>query len=194
MTQPWKMIKPDDIDIVAPDGTVRSRVKGYYSGKQFIIDDMSVDVRVDDEIRRLLPNGREEAFRVTDPKFYDGPFGKHYQVSISRPQNFAPHQGGNYSINVAGANSRVNIGSSDSSINVANENVVENIRQALGTAVEDAQHREELERLLSHIATAKDKGSFTAAYQQFITSAANHMTILAPFLPALTNILTHLPS
>jgi hypothetical protein len=26
------MIIPDDIDVVAPDGSVRSRVKGYYSG------------------------------------------------------------------------------------------------------------------------------------------------------------------
>ena len=93
MVQPWKgLLKPDDIDIVAPDGTVRSRVKGYYSGNEFIIEDMNVDVQTGDEIRRLLPNGKEETFVVENTKFYHGgPFGSHYQVSISRPRQFERH-------------------------------------------------------------------------------------------------------
>jgi hypothetical protein len=126
--KPWSMISPDDIDVVAPDGTVRSRVKGYYSGKQFIIDDMSVDVREGDEIRRLLPNGREEAFFVTDPKFYkNGHFGSHYQVTIERQGIFDKYTGGNYTINVSGHNSRVNVGSTDNSSNtvvIKSENLV----------------------------------------------------------------------
>jgi len=118
MTQPWKIITPDDIDVVAPDGSVRCRVKGYYSGKQFIIDDMSVDIRPEDEIRRLLPNGREEAFVVGDPKFYrNGPFGSHYQVVISRRGTFDRHRGGNYSVTIhgTGAGSQVNVATTGSS-------------------------------------------------------------------------------
>lgn len=119
--KPWRNVtSPDDVDIVAPDGLVRSRVKAYYSGKQFIIDDMSVDVRPDDEIRRLLPNGREETFVVTDPKYYsDGPFGPHYQVAIVRRGVFDRRTGGHYTINVSGPNSRVNLGSTDNSTNTA---------------------------------------------------------------------------
>jgi hypothetical protein len=116
--KPWKMISPDDIDVVAPDGSVRSSVKGYFSGKQFIIDDMSVDVREGDEIRRTLPNGREEAFVVTDPTCYtEGHFGPHYQVSVARRGVFEKHAGGNYTINVSGNHSRVNVGSVDNSTN-----------------------------------------------------------------------------
>jgi len=112
------MISPDDIDIVAPDGSVRSHVKGYYSGKQVVIDDMGVDVREGDELRRLLPNGREEAVVVTDPKFYkDGPFGSHYQIEVARRGVFDRHKGGNYTIHVSGPNSRVNVGSTDNSSN-----------------------------------------------------------------------------
>ena len=92
--QPWKSIKPDLIDIVSPEGEVRSRVNGYYGGSTFFIDDMNVDVRPGDEIRRRLPNGREEAFFVEDPKFYDSHFGKHYQVKISRRGTFDPKTGG----------------------------------------------------------------------------------------------------
>lgn len=116
--KPWSIISPDDIDVVAPDGSVRSSVKGYFSGKQFVIDDMSVDVREGDEIRRTLPNGREEAFVVTDPTCYTaGHFGPHYQVAVTRRGIFDKHVGGNYTINVSGNNSRVNVGSTDNSSN-----------------------------------------------------------------------------
>lgn len=116
--KPWSIISPDDIDVVAPDGSVRSSVKGYFSGKQFVIDDMSVDVREGDEIRRSLPNGREEAFVVTDPTCYTaGHFGPHYQVAVTRRGIFDRNVGGNYTINVSGNNSRVNVGSTDNSSN-----------------------------------------------------------------------------
>jgi hypothetical protein len=42
--KPWKhLIEPDQIDVVAPDGTVRCRVEGYYGGNIFTIDDLTVD-------------------------------------------------------------------------------------------------------------------------------------------------------
>jgi len=36
---------------------------------------------------------------------------------------------------------------------------------------------------------AKGTSGFTQKYQNFIASAANHMTVLAPFIPALTQML-----
>ena len=47
---------------------------------------------------------------------------------------------------------------------------------------------------LGAIERAGTKQTFTGAYQKLISLAANHMTLLAPFLPALTQILTQLPS
>jgi hypothetical protein len=149
----WReLLKPSDIDIVAPDGTVRSQVKGYYAGtgKEFIIDDMKVDVRPGDEIRRQLPNGKEEAFVVEDPKYIDSEhFGAHYRVSISRPHIFERHTGGNYHISVSGPNSRVNIKSQDSSTNLSVQgNVYNGIRQALAESVSDHNELSELQSLL----------------------------------------------
>lgn len=144
------MITPDDIDVVAPDGSVRSRVKGYYSGKQFIIDDMSVDVQEGDEIRRLLPNGREETFLVVDPKFYkDGHFGSHYQVAIQRRGVFDKHVGGHYTVHVSGNNARVNVNSTDNSSNsvvVQRENLgplleeLTRLREAIAIKAHDPEH------------------------------------------------------
>lgn len=164
--KPWSMISPDDIDVVAPDGSVRSRVKGYFSGKQFIIDDMTVDVREGDEIRRALPNGREEAFVVTDPKFYkDGHFGSHYQVSVARPRVFDKPSGGNYTISVSGENSRVNVGSTDNSFNTvalqskdlaALSEELTRLREVVAAKAHDAEHYVAMGALASAELAAKD--------------------------------------
>jgi hypothetical protein len=190
---PWSMIKPDDIDVVAPDGTVRCRVKGHYAGSQFVIDDMSADVQEGDEIRRLLPNGKEDVFRVVDPKFYDGMFGKHYQVTIVRKGSFPLHTGGHY-LHVTGANSRVNINSTDNSTNIiAGGNVFGDVREAVRRNVSDDTVRAELERLIDHLEQAKDKRTFTTSFQGLIAGAGQFVSVLAPFLPGLTQLLTHLP-
>jgi hypothetical protein len=49
---PWRrVIKPSDIDIVAPDGTVRAHVQGYYAhtGEMIFVEDLSIDVQPGDE-------------------------------------------------------------------------------------------------------------------------------------------------
>ncbi len=194
MSPPWKMLsQPDEIDIVAPDGAVRCHVFGYYSGSQFIIDDMKADVRPGDEIRRMLPNGNEEAFTVLDPKcFKAGAFGPHYQVKIDRSGIYPRHTGGNYNVHVSGSNSRVNIGSTDRSTNtVVNGDIFNQLRKALNDGIGDESEREKLTNLVNNVEAARDRKGFTAGYQALIASAANHMTILAPFLPALTELLTH---
>ncbi|NKJ23850.1 hypothetical protein [Dyella sp. SG609] len=160
------MISPDDIDVVAPDGSVRSRVKGYFSGKQFIIDDMTVDVREGDEIRRSLPNGREEAFVVTDPKFYkNGHFGSHYQVSVARRGVFDKSSGDKYTINVSGHNSRVNVGSTDNSSNTvvlqsedlaALSEELSRLREVVAAKAHDAEHYVAMGSLASAELAAKD--------------------------------------
>lgn len=195
MTAMWRnMIKPNDVDVVAPDGSVRCRVKAYYSGKQFIIDDMAVDVRPGDEIRRLLPNGNEEAFVVEDPKFFNaGRVAPHYQIVISRRGNFPRHSGGNYSVNVSGANSRVNIGSTDNSTNtITGGSFFGDLRHAINNGIADEGKRSELTAYVGEIEKATNQRSFLTAYQGLISTAADHVTVLTPFLPALMEMVIRL--
>jgi hypothetical protein len=192
MPGPWKALcESEEIDIVAPDGTVRCRVIAYYGGTEFIIEDMTADVRPGDEIRRMLPNGREEAFVVQDPKYYGkGPFGPHYQVKIGRGGVYPKHTGGNYKIDVSGPNSRVNIHSTDQSINtVVGDEVFKQLRKALDEGIGEEGEREKLRNLVNRVEAARDQKSYIDSYQALIASAANHMTIIAPFLPALTELL-----
>ena len=57
--------------------------------------------------------------------------------------------------------------------------------------IENESKREAIATTVSNMAEARERkdGSFTERYQQFIATAADHMTVLAPFLPALSKLL-----
>lgn len=174
--------------IIAPGGELRGTTPAIATGDTIVIPDETVIIEPGDELRRRLPNGKEETFDVVDPVFFEKMHGipGHYQVAVRKKGVMPPGQGGNYTISVSGANSRVNIGSADHSNNFSvDRDTFVKIREAVATAVADSDDRTRLDQAISAMEHATDKGTLAAAYQKFITSAANHMAVVAPFLPAL---------
>ena len=140
-----------DIDIVAPDGTVRHRTKATVHAKSVTVPDPSLVIKPGDEIRRRIPSGIEETFEVVDPAFHEKSdiIPAHYQVEVRRKGMFPSGQGGNYNFHVSGQNPRVNIGSHDHSTNIANQgDVFGDISTVLQSVVKNA---DELRQLLSAV-------------------------------------------
>jgi hypothetical protein len=94
--------------------------------------------------------------------------------------------------NLHGANSRVNIQSEDKSVNVSSiteQQVFLGIRQAVTQGVADDTERRVILEKLDALQESVHKTDFVAKYQAFINSVASHMTIILPFIPALTQML-----
>ncbi|MDB5439958.1 MAG: hypothetical protein JWM33_2385 [Caulobacteraceae bacterium] len=181
---------PERAEIVGVGGILRGVVMAMFAGDTIIVEDEKADIRIGDELRRRLPNGNDDVFVVTDPRFYNDPeFGAHYQVKVRRAGTHTPHQGGNFTINVTGSNARANINSTDNSVNVVNEGVLEDIERAIEKGVADIQSRAAMLNSVAEMRDAKDKFSFLKAYQSLMSSAGDHITVLTPFLPALTAML-----
>jgi hypothetical protein len=89
---------------------------------------------------------------------------------------------------VSGANARSYQGSADNSTNTAGD-VFQQVDGAIRSGVADPQLQAELLALVREMRESQKTPAFTAAYQRFVTAAASHMTIVAPFLPALTGLL-----
>lgn len=192
MVAPLKSLaKPEQITIVAPDGSIRCQVRAYFAGNIFIIDDMKADLEPGDELRRVLPNGKDDVYKVDDPKLFDtGHMPAHYQVKVSRKGSFA-HQTGGYLVNVSGANARVNIGSTDNSTNIVQTgNIFADMRQAIDAKVADPTRKAEIIAAINEAEAAKGSSGFLQAYQKVIGIAADHLGLLSPFLPALTAMLS----
>ena len=96
----------------------------------------------------------------------------------------------NITHNLHGNNPRVVINSQDYSINIANSKIVfEEIQKAIGSQVLDKKLKGELSKKVSEMENNVGKAGFLKSYSDFVALAANHMTILSPFIPALTQFL-----
>jgi hypothetical protein len=91
---------------------------------------------------------------------------------------------------LSGPNARVNVQSTDQSVNqvVTSEQLFETLRETIQSGIPKQQQPEILARL-DALERAQNDKSFGVRYTEFITAAANHMTILAPFIPALSELL-----
>jgi hypothetical protein len=98
---------------------------------------------------------------------------------------------GAVTINVSGVNARVNLSSTDNSTNTysaSTSTVFENLRSTILQQVPPEAQPALLDRV-EQLQLSVGKPTFTARYSEFVQQAANHITILAPFLPALTALL-----
>lgn len=112
-----------------------------------------------------------------------------YLRSIAGPE---PRQSGNVTYEVSGTNARVNIGSTDFSTNVAGmeiSQVFDDLREALA-GIESEQEREALSRSIDDMESAHGSPDFVTRYQSFMALAADHVTVFAPFFPALSGLLS----
>lgn len=181
------------LDIVAPDGTVRASTEGIVASSSLVvIFDTAVHIEPGDELRRTLPNGYQETFEVRDSVFQQGMGGipSFYDVKVARKGSFPRGTGGHY-IQVTGPNARVNLNSTDNSVNtVLQESVFGELRSAIEAGVSNLAERERLTEALGQFERSKTKGDKLDAYQRLIAAGANHMTILSPFLGALSGLVS----
>ncbi|MFM9958518.1 MAG: hypothetical protein ACKVZJ_10610 [Phycisphaerales bacterium] len=99
---------------------------------------------------------------------------------------------GTGNITVNGPNTRVNIHSVDNSTNtntIVSSQVFADLRAALTRVDAPAEDIERLRAKVDALEAAAGQPGFLDRYNDFIASAANHMTVISPFLPALGQVL-----
>lgn len=87
--------------------------------------------------------------------------------------------------------SRVNNSSQDSSVNISHQisEVFADVRQAIQGGIKNDEERARILDKLTELENAKGTPSFIDKYREFMATAANHVETIAPFLPALSQML-----
>jgi hypothetical protein len=91
-----------------------------------------------------------------------------------------------------GPNSRVNMNSTDNSVNVSstsNDKMFLEMREAAQSISDQAERAKILSRL-DDLESTRGSSGFLPAYQTFMSVISDHMTVFAPFIPALAQMLT----
>jgi len=94
--------------------------------------------------------------------------------------------------NLHGSHSRVNIQSEDRSVNVSSiseQEVFSGIREAVTQNVSEGDERKIILEKLDALERSIHSHDFLSKYKDFINTVASHLTIVAPFLPALSQML-----
>jgi hypothetical protein len=95
-------------------------------------------------------------------------------------------------IHISNVSGRVNIDSVDTSINESTINIgttFTQIREVITSSDIDKPEKDSLIEKLSDLEGSVNSSDYSIKYKEFVQLAANHMSIIAPFIPALTNLL-----
>lgn len=183
----------DRVKIIKRNSSVIENVEALVDQTKVFIDDASIDIEEGDIIERTLPSGSKEQYLVIDRGFYKGAHGipDHYQATVEKQTSFSSPRRGTITnqFNITHAE-KVNIQSTDFSTTY---NVTANDLSLMDTLKKMAGGLENEQEIVSNIQSMQEnigKKPFAEKYNNFIQSIANHMTIFAPFIPALTALLT----
>jgi hypothetical protein len=180
-------------DIVSSTGNLIATTKAAILPQNIVVFDTSLAISVGDEVRRALPSGQDETFEITDPTFFQEFHGTkaHYQLKYRRKGTFPHGAGGNYTFHVSGNNARLNIDSRDQSINTVVEgDVLGGLETALRDGIQDSEKLSRLVAAVDEMRREQHKPGFVVAYQKFVSICADHLGIVAPFLPALAGLMS----
>jgi hypothetical protein len=185
----------DKVTLVKNDGTVIENIKASVQpGKIFIFND-KLPIEEEDRIYRPLPNGLVENYVVVDRGFFaaQGGIQGHYQIVVRKETSIKKesYQKITNVYNINGNNQKVNVNSTDNSINInfQDNELFDKIILALQN-MNDDKIKSEAIRLAKEMKESIGKRTFIEKYQNFISVMANHVSIIAPFLPALTGLLS----
>ena len=186
----------ETLTVTGPDGANKREIKAVVSKNSITTQDASVPIEVGDEIERELPHGAKETLSAAQVHFQRG-FGgipSHYTITARVAKSLAGQaHGPGVSVYVSESpQARVNLHSVDHSnsvINTQSNEAFEQTRHLIQNQIGDPQERDRLLRSVNDMESAHQSGDFAAAYKQFVGLAADHISALAPVIPALASLL-----
>ena len=195
----FQSLMNDRVTLVKKDGQRFENLSASVQPGLIFTDNPKIPIEDGDQFERQLPSGIVEVFTVVDSGFQQGldTIPAHYQSKVRKntaesPRSPRPAAEPQVVYNLIGPNARVNIQSSDSSTNVVSvESAVlfDNLREAIRKSSLDSTIAGQLIQNVRAMQSAVGTKTFAERYKEFIAVAADHMTLVAPFLPALTQLL-----
>ncbi len=190
----FKAMLNDIVSLHKSDGRIFENIRANVQPKKIFVHDASIPIEEGDVILRALPNGLTERYLVIDRGFHQAFHGieAHYQITVQKESAIKHGAPTSTVYNIGGINSRVNINSLDNSINSISINKSEIFTEMCHVAEQSHLESAEKEKLLhciSGMSKASGSSDFPHRYKEFVATAADHLSLLTPFIPVLTQML-----
>jgi hypothetical protein len=186
----------DQVTLVKQDGTRIGKIKAAVQPKLILTDDPKLPIEEGDHFERVLPSGLRESYEIIEAGFFGGMAGMpaHFQSKVRKETKLvSPVATSTHVVyKITGNNNRINNQSTDSSTNVVNietSTLFVKMKQAVNDGVTDREMRDRIQETIAAMETAAGQPSFVTQYNRFVAVAADHLTLLTPFLPALAQLM-----
>ena len=184
----------EKVKLIKKNGSIFENIEALVQTGKIFIEDTSVSIEEEDIIERTLPNGNKERFVVLDRGFYKGMHGipDNYQIKVEKESKYKSSisNGSGQTYNINNQSGKINIHSIDQSVNYTLTANDEQLFSTLKDLARSVDHDGQLEELVQELRDNVGKKTYPEKYNKFIQSAANHMTVFAPFIPMLSEFLT----
>jgi len=197
---PFEDFLTSEITIIKKNREVLGPLKADVQNREIHIFDVQLQVEAGDQVLRVLPNGVKETYTIENAEYEEGfhAIPASYRLHVRKDNDATRDRtlSATNIFNVKGDFSRVNFQSNDSSLNIqqSSETVFDAVRRTLHEEIREEAVLKDLLTRLQEIEAAKSQSKWASAYSRFIEVAANHMTIIAPFLPLLSETASRLMS
>lgn len=183
----------EKVKLIKKDGSIFENIEALVQTGKIFIEDTSVSIEEEDIIERTLPNGTNERFVVLDRGFYKGMHGipDNYQIKVEKESKYKStiNSGLGQTYNINNQSGKINIHSVDQSFNYTLTANDEQLFKTLKDLARSVDIDGQLEELVQELRDNVGNKTYAEKYNKFIQSAANHMTIFAPFIPMLSEFL-----
>lgn len=175
----------ETVSLVRTHSTIS--IRALFDSNLIFVDDVKIPIEEGDFVERILPSKIVEKYLITKVDcFADGDLD-HYELGFEKQVALKKKDSSSIVYNIGHVSGKVNICSTDNSINCnicdSDKKVFDDLRSVIQESVfENTTVLLELDRLENSYGT----NTFATQYHSFIQAVANHITIIAPFLPALS--------
>lgn len=182
----------DKINLIQQQGVEIKNIPASVQGDKiriFLVNEYrTLAVNEGDKIIRNLSNGVQEKYVVSNAAFSEGFPGQipaNYNITVRKEGIVGTRMPTHI---VMGNNSKIMVNSTDNSINVqiTKDNMWEQLAEVIKL---QCNNQSDLLKLVIEMKGAQGTSKFKEKYQAFITLAANHMAVFAPFMPFLSSLL-----
>ena len=190
----------DTIELLKSNGertpNIRANVNGSTTVR--IMNPGKLKIEIGDFIRRTLPNGAEETYRVTNPEYSQGVAGAippSYLVHVAKlglaEADKAVH---NIIYNVTGANARINNNSMDQSTNISHDDRdysqrISKLRNAINESDIPEEEKSEAKDLIDEVDSQLRSGKHKASVVTTLLNALPKVTAITNAAASLINLI-----
>lgn len=186
----------DKVALIKKDGRRFENIRASVQRDKIFTADPKIPIEEGDVFERKLSNSVVEHYTILDAGYYEGTRGikSHYQSEVRKQTKIDPHVKPTQIVyNLIGPNARVNIQSVDASTNLVEigpKELFSGLREVIEQNVQDMELHKKLQEKVNELEKTQGTTTFMLRYQEFMALAANHITVLAPFIPALSQLLS----